>query len=63
APGADAIVIVCGCHRACVNRPEIREKATRSLVLAGDSIAGRPSAGESWLAALREELVRLLGAT
>ena len=34
----DTIVILCGCYRACGNKAEIRAKATRSIVVAGETI-------------------------
>ena len=34
----DTIVILCGCARACGNKEEIRAKARRSIVVAGEMI-------------------------
>jgi len=34
----DAMVILCGCPRACGNKEENRAKAARSIVVAGETI-------------------------
>lgn len=34
----DTMIILCGCPRACGNKAEIRAKATRSIVVAGETI-------------------------
>ena len=34
----DTMVILCGCPRACGNKPEIRDRAAQSIVVAGETI-------------------------
>lgn len=34
----DTIVILCGCPRTCGNKKEIRARATRNIVIAGETI-------------------------
>jgi hypothetical protein len=38
----DAVVILCGCPRACGNKPEVRARGRRCLVVAGEGLDGRP---------------------
>jgi len=40
----DTVVILCGCPRACGNKEEIRARATRSIVVAGETVDMRPVA-------------------
>ncbi len=42
---ADLLVIICGCRKACVDRPEIRTMGKRIIVIKGKWIDGR-SIGE-----------------
>jgi hypothetical protein len=57
--GIDVVVILCGCPRACGNKAEVRARAGKSLLTAGESINGRhvpearlPSAVEQSLSKL-----------
>jgi len=34
----DVVVILCGCPRACGNKEDVRARAKRSLVIAGESL-------------------------
>jgi len=38
----DVVVILCGCPRACGNKEEVKARAKRSLVTAGESINRQP---------------------
>jgi len=57
---ADVVVILCGCPRACVDKKEIREKAKRSLLVAGESIDRRPVLERDLPSALEQELDKIL---
>jgi hypothetical protein len=59
APNIDVVVILCGCPRACGNKVEVRARAKHFLVIAGESLAGRPLAETDLTVALEGELVRL----
>lgn len=45
--GIDVIVILCGCARACGDTEEIRGRAPRSVVVAGEAIDMTPIAGKA----------------
>ncbi len=36
----DVVVILCGCPRSCGNKVEVRARAKRSLIVAGESLSG-----------------------
>ncbi len=58
--GIGVVIILCGCHRACGNKPEVRARAKRSLVIAGESLSGK-AVPEMYLpAAVEQELIRIL---
>lgn len=59
AANIDVVVILCGCPRACGNKEEVRTRAKHHLVIAGESLAGRPLAETDLIIALKEELGRL----
>jgi hypothetical protein len=40
---ADLLVIICGCRKACVDRPEIRAMAKEIILIKGRWINGHPS--------------------
>lgn len=52
----DAVVILCGCPRACGNKDEVRNKARLSLVIAGESLDSVPIPEERLVMALEEKL-------
>ncbi len=52
----DAMVILCGCPRACGNKKEIRTRATRSIVVAGEMIDMVPVAEKEISAAVIKKL-------
>ena len=56
----DVMVILCGCARVCGNEEEVRSKAKLSLVIAGDTVAGKSFSGRSHYSVVGEELNRLL---
>jgi sulfite reductase beta subunit-like hemoprotein len=37
----EVVVILCGCPRACGNKEEFKARARRSVVVTGESLAGR----------------------
>lgn len=51
APGLDLLVILCGCRRACADQDEYKSLAKRHILIAGESLDGRPQS-ENQLAAL-----------
>ena len=59
--GMDIVIILCGCPRACGNREEVRAIAKRSLLVAGQNIAGKPVAEDRLLDVLKDELSATLG--
>jgi hypothetical protein len=56
----DVVVILCGCPRTCGNKEEVRARAKRSLVTAGESV-NRQAVPESQLPlAVERELGKIL---
>jgi hypothetical protein len=62
APHPDILVIISGCNRACVIKPELLELAPKRLIVAGETVNGRPVPEKDLPAALEKELLRLLPA-
>ncbi len=60
--GVDAVVILCGCPRACANRDDIRAGAKQSLLLAGEFLQGKLVREESLFSALDSELINMVKA-
>ena len=60
AAGADAIIILCGCQRACANRQDVRASAPKSLLIAGCSIDGKAVDESRLLAGLKDRLSDML---
>ncbi len=58
--GIDIVVILCGCHRACGNKEEVRARANQSLVIAGESLDGRPVPEKCLTVAIEQALVKTL---
>ena len=58
--GFDTLVFLCGCPRACVVKPEIKKRAKHSLVIAGESLNGKPMRAEKLPTAIEEALVSLI---
>lgn len=56
----DVVVILCGCPRACGNKAEVRARAKRSLVTAGESLSGRAVPEASLPSAVEQELSKIL---
>lgn len=54
------VVILCGCPRACGDKEEIRARARWSLVIAGESIGGKPVLEQGLLGAVEQELGKIL---
>jgi len=55
----DTVVILCGCYRACGNKKEIRAKATRSIVVAGETVDTVPVAEKNISTAVVKKLKSL----
>jgi len=58
--GIDAVVILCGCPRACGNKAEVRARAGKSLLTAGESINGRHVPEAHLPSAVEQELIKIL---
>ena len=56
----DVVVILCGCPRACGNKEEVRARAKRSLVVAGESLCGRVVSEACLLSAVEQEIHKIL---
>lgn len=56
---ADVVIILCGCPRACGNKPDIRSKAERTIIIAGEFLDGKPVPQAYICIALTEELARI----
>jgi hypothetical protein len=56
----DVVVILCGCPRACGNKAEVRARADKSLLTAGESINGRHVSEAHLPSAVEQELVKIL---
>jgi hypothetical protein len=58
--GIDIVVILCGCPRACGNKEEVKARARRSLVTAGESLNGKAVPESELPAAVEAELHKIL---
>jgi len=58
--GIAIVVILCGCPRACGNKEEVRARAGQSLVIAGESLQGKPVPEKCLPATVEWELVKIL---
>lgn len=56
----DVVVILCGCPRACGNKEEVRARAKRSLVTAGESVNKRDVPETDLPMIVEQELSRIL---
>jgi hypothetical protein len=56
----DVVVILCGCPRACGNKAEVKARAGKSLLTAGESINGRHVSEAHLPSAVEQELVKIL---
>lgn len=56
----DVVVILCGCPRACGNKEEVRARAKRSLVIAGESVNRRAVPEAQLPMAVEQELDGIL---
>lgn len=55
----DAVAILCGCPRACGDQPEVRSRAPRCIVVAGDTLQGKPVRAGEWASAIDAALGEL----
>jgi sulfite reductase beta subunit-like hemoprotein len=58
--GINIVVILCGCPRACGNKPEVRARAGKSLLTAGESINGRHVPEAQLPSTVEQELIKIL---
>lgn len=58
--GIGVVIILCGCPRACGNKPETRDRAERGLVIAGESIGGKNVPEACLPSAVEQELIKIL---
>jgi sulfite reductase beta subunit-like hemoprotein len=56
----DVVVILCGCPRACGNKEEVRARAKRSLVTAGESVNRRAVPETQLPTVVEQELDKIL---
>ena len=56
----DVVVILCGCPRACGNKKEVRARAKRSLLTAGECVNGRAVPETQLPTVLEQELHKIL---
>jgi len=56
----DIVVILCGCPRACGNKEEVRARAKQSLVVAGESLRGKPVPEKCLPSAVEQELTEII---
>ena len=56
----DVVVILCGCPRACGNKEEVKARAKRSLVTAGESVNRRAVPEAELPIAVEQELDKIL---
>ena len=56
----EVVVILCGCPRACGNKEEVRARAKRSLVTAGESVNRRAVPETGLPLVVEQELVKIL---
>ena len=54
------VVILCGCPRACGNKEEVRARAKQRLVIAGESLGGKPVPERCLPTAVEQELIEIL---
>jgi sulfite reductase beta subunit-like hemoprotein len=56
----DVVVILCGCPRACGNKEEVRARAKRSLLTAGESVNRRAVPETQLPTVVEQELDKIL---
>ena len=56
----DIVVILCGCPRACGDKTEVRAKARRNLIVAGERIGRETTAEKHLPSAVQDELERVI---
>ncbi|MGD0352064.1 MAG: hypothetical protein ABSB38_00955 [Dehalococcoidia bacterium] len=56
----DVVVILCGCPRACGNKEEVRARAKRSLLTAGESVNRRAVPEAQLPTVVEQELDKIL---
>ena len=54
------VVILCGCPRACGNKKEVRARAGQSLIIAGESVAGKYVPEKSLPTVAERKLVEIM---
>ncbi len=54
------VVILCGCPRACGNKREVRARAGQSLIIAGESMAGKYAPDKSLPTVAEREFTEIM---
>lgn len=57
----DLVVILCGCPRACGNKTEVKARARRFVLVAGDRVDGKAASDGDIVPLLRKQAMRALG--
>ena len=57
----DAVVILCGCPRACGNKEEVKARARLCLLTAGESVNGQTVPESELPAVIEREISKVLG--
>ncbi len=55
----DALVLICGCPRACIDRPEMRNRASSTVIVAGETVDFVPTR-ESRIPTTVEQVLEML---
>jgi hypothetical protein len=58
--GIDLVVILCGCPRACGNKAEVRARAAKIILTAGESINTRHVPEAQLPSTAEQELIKIL---
>jgi hypothetical protein len=58
--GLNVVVILCGCPRACGNKAEVKARAAKILLTAGESINGKTVPEAQLPSTVEQELIKIL---
>ena len=56
----DALVLICGCPRACIDRPEMRNRASSTVVVAGEMVDFVPTVESGIPTRVEQEVLEML---
>lgn len=59
ASGPDALILICGCPRACLDRPDVRQAASASVLVAGETVECNPTSEQDIPRAVERALSEL----